>query len=316
MKVATAIISFLALSICLQAQEPILIVNSLTTSSTLPNRFRIASTLPPMPLDEYVSSEGLDSLRASASSQFSIEELRAIKIELATEKVLIVDLRQEPHGYLNNYAVSWYIPKNWINQGLSVQEVLRDEKERLNHLKSAKQLNLHKILEKGAGSDYATMLQLPTLVHYVCNEEDLCHNMNLGYFRIGVTDHLPPTDEMVDRFIALIKTLPDHVHLHFHCSAGAGRATTFMCLYDIVRNAPYVSLEEIIKRQWLLGGSNLLEAPPPSSWKYRYHFARLNFLRRFYQYVKENIDNFSTPYSAWNKRTADAVDTALLTRVH
>ncbi len=299
-------LALLFLSPCLLcANEPLLIVNSLTTSSTLPSRFRIAASLKQQEEESYISSEGLDVLKTSASSQFSIEELRAIKIELAVDKLIIVDLRKEPHGYINNYAVSWYTPKNLVNANLSLSEALQDEKERLGNVKTQTQLNLHKILEKGAGSDYATMLQLPTAVHYVCSEEELCHDMNLGYFRIAVTDHLRPTDEMVDRFIILIQTIPENTHLHFHCSAGAGRATTFMSMYDMIKNANTVSFEEIIERQSRLGGTHLLQPPAPTSWKYRHHFERQAFLKRFYVYARENEDDFTTSFSEWNHRTSN-----------
>lgn len=267
------------------SSERLLIVNSLTTSSTLPSRFR-----------------KFNELCTSASSQFSIEELRAVKIEIAHEKIMIVDLREESHGFINNYAVSWYVAKNWPNVGLPLNELLLDEKKRLKNINLQQRLNLHKILEKGTGTDFVTMLKIPTTVHYVCSEEDLCHDMNLGYTRIPITDHVRPSNEMVDRFITLTKTMHKNTHLHFHCSAGAGRATTFMSLYDMMHNAQNISFEKIIERQFRLGGINLLQAPTPSKWKYRYNLERQAFLRRFYQYARQNSDDFATTYSEWSQR--------------
>lgn len=265
--------------------EPLLIINSLTTSSTLPSRFRL-----------------FDELRASASSQFSIEELRAIKAAISHDRVMIIDLREESHGFINNYAVSWYVPKNWPNVGLALNELLLDEKNRLANARAQHRLQLHKILEKGTGTDFVTMLKIPTTVHYVCSEEDLCHDLNLGYVRIPITDHVRPKNEMVDQFITLIKTMPKNTHLHFHCSAGAGRATTFMSLYDMMHNAQNLSLEKIIERQFQLGGTNLLQAPSSSKWKYRHNLERQAFLRRFYKYARENDDDFTTTYSEWSQR--------------
>ncbi|GAB5411734.1 MAG: protein-tyrosine-phosphatase [Chlamydiales bacterium] len=270
------------------SSERLLIVNSLTNSSTLPSRFR-----------KY------NELRASASSQFSVEELRAVKMEISSDKVMIIDLREESHGFINNYAVSWYVPKNWPNVGLSLDELILDEKNRLTSASQKQRLSLHKILEKGTGTDFVTMLKIPTTVHYVSCEEDLCHDLNLGYFRIPVTDHVRPSDEMIDRFLTLINTMPKNTHLHFHCSAGAGRATTFMSLYDMIHNAQNTSFNEIIERQFQLGGTNLLQAPTSSRWKYRYNLERQAFLRRFYKYVRENDDGFTTPYSVWSERSKE-----------
>ncbi|MDX8431690.1 MAG: hypothetical protein SNF33_07835 [Candidatus Algichlamydia australiensis] len=147
------------------------------------------------------------------------------------------------------------------------------------------------------------MLKLPTAIHYVCSEEQLCHELNLGYFRIPVTDHIRPSNEMVDRFIAFTKGLPEKSHLHFHCSSGVGRATTFLCLYDMMKNANNVSFEEIITRQQHLGGINLINICSPSKWKYQHQLNRAIFLKQFYTYVRENSDNFTTTFTEWSSRS-------------
>ena len=41
---------------------------------------------------------------------------------------------------------------------------------------------------------------------------------------------------------------------HFHCKEGIGRTTTFMIMYDIMKNYKEVSLNDIIKRQYLPSG--------------------------------------------------------------
>ncbi|MDX8431691.1 MAG: hypothetical protein SNF33_07840 [Candidatus Algichlamydia australiensis] len=126
-KLALLVLS-IVFSLPLFPAEPLLIINSLTTSSTLPNRFRNVAPLSFFdPSLSAISNEGLSEMHASASSQFSIEELRAIKTEFSNEHLVIIDLRQESHGFINNYAVSWYVAKNWINQGLSIHDVIRDE---------------------------------------------------------------------------------------------------------------------------------------------------------------------------------------------
>jgi hypothetical protein len=54
----------------------------------------------------------------------------------------------------------------------------------------------------------------------------------------------------------------------FTAEAGLGRTTTFIALYDMLRNANRVSLEEIVHRQKILShGYDVLQPDEPGSWK-------------------------------------------------
>jgi hypothetical protein len=75
-----------------------------------------------------------------------------------------------------------------------------------------------------------------------------------------------------------------------------GRTTTFMAMYDMMKNSKKVSLEDIMERQELLGGVKLLK---PVGGKESESQKRSDFLRQFYQYTKENNDNFKTSWSQW-----------------
>ena len=50
--------------------------------------------------------------------------------------------------------------------------------------------------------------------------------------------------------------------LHFHCLAGYGRTATFMAIYDMMKN-PDVGLSDIVYRQSMTGGENLLNSTSP-----------------------------------------------------
>lgn len=54
--------------------------------------------------------------------------------------------------------------------------------------------------------------------------------------------------------IHIVEDTPNNTSLpiHFHCKAGIGRTTTFMIMYDIIKNYQHISLNDIIKRQVVL----------------------------------------------------------------
>lgn len=53
--------------------------------------------------------------------------------------------------------------------------------------------------------------------------------------------------------------IPKDAWLHFHCRGGRDRTTITMTIIDILQNGKNVSLENIVKRQNLLGGINLFD---------------------------------------------------------
>ncbi len=59
-----------------------------------------------------------------------------------------------------------------------------------------------------------------------------------------------------------------------------------MTLADILKNGRRVPLEEIVRRQHLLGGIDLFQIPAPDGWKTEEAEARREFIRNFYRYVR------------------------------
>ncbi|MBO0694928.1 MAG: protein tyrosine phosphatase, partial [Verrucomicrobia bacterium] len=87
---------------------------------------------------------------------------------------------------------------------------------------------------------------------------------------------------------------------HFHCEAGLGRTTTFMVLYDMLRNATRVSLEDIVRRQAILGyGYDVLQPPEAGNWKAPYMTERAEFIRVFYDYARANPNGRPQLWSEW-----------------
>ncbi|MGO5065025.1 MULTISPECIES: GxGYxYP domain-containing protein [unclassified Clostridium] len=250
----------------------------------IPKKFRKSSDLSNVKKDKNVNLTGLDKLNISGSKQFSEQNLPIVISNIKTSlPITVVDLRQESHGFINGMPVSWANKKNNANVGLTKAEVLKDENNRLNSIKLNSPISFYNHPDKTI---------TPTKVE---NEEKLVNHNSLSYVRVPVTDTKLPTDDMVDYFVDVIKSNPKDTWYHFHCKQGIGRTTTFMIMYDMMRNGKEVSADDIIKRQLLLADFD------EKHMKSFYNNERHDFLQNFYKYVKENGYNFDIKWSDWKK---------------
>lgn len=251
----------------------------------LPKHFRKTNSKITAEGDKAPSLEGLDTLNVSGSAQFCADGLKAIKDSIAYNNTIIdIDLRQESHGFINGMAVSWANKSNNANKGLTKEQVIEEENNKLKSIEIGKPVVF---------SDSFT-----EIAREVMNENDLVKKNEIGYLRIPITDREKPSNDMVDYFVEFVRVLPENTWLHFHCKHGVGRTTTFMVMYDSIKNAKKVSLEDIMSRQVLIGGKELLEGT--SSIEVN-SVKRSKFIIEFYRYCKENKDDFKTPWSQWVK---------------
>lgn len=285
----------LVLAYCLWVMSPVInheytpiLIENMPNVHELPRHFRLSTD----PLRETVSktpsSEGLSTLNISGSAQFSAESLGAILEKIPSKNIIIVDLREETHGFLNGMAVSWYLSRNWGNLDKTESQIEALEEIRLDDAQNQGWVFVYK----------KRLIPFPVHVKSSMTEKTLAKEKSIGYFRLPVTDHKKPTDFDVDSFIAFVKVLPKDTWLHFHCAAGIGRTTTFMVMYDMMRNHKVVSAEDIIRRQALLGGIDLLAPLKDEDWRYPYKMDREEFAQKFYLYCQEN-PNFERNWSDW-----------------
>ena len=243
---------------------------------------------------------GLDKLRASASGQPSVAALKTLhdKIhELEPDaKIFMIDLRQESHGYANALPVSWYIEHNAANAGKNSSEVEKDEVERLKNLRGVDTL-----FEPLGNADKQTFRPIKIIPRVVQTERDVSEQAGFEYKRFAAADMQFPAPEVVDDFIIFVANLPPNAWLHFHCQAGHGRTTTFLVMYDIMKN-PDVPLNEICKRQYLLGGSNLLLEPEGDDWYSKMNRDRAKKIRLFHEFVQgTRAEQIGLQWSEWLK---------------
>lgn len=256
-----------------------------------------------------VSVLGLDNLHIAGSSQFSADGLKQA-IKILPKPIIVVDLRQESHGFINGNAVSWVGIHNLANFGKSDQAINDTENSLLAALSklSKTPVATHYSVATSVITDSNHMRSLK--VKDVMSEQQLAQIDGVGYKRLPVPDSQSPNDQVVDSFVAFVSTLPSSTTLYFHCHDGQGRTTMFMAMDDMMHNAKHVSFKDILSRQAILGGSSLFPYNP-TSFQYPYAKKRLAFLHKFYNYCRENNDNFKTSWSMWlktNQGNSDQLD--------
>ena len=272
------------------------------TGAVFPRSLRFMTDTFTKSLQPVPSRQGLDKLRCSASAEFSGSGLSLIRDKIRTAAgsdavIYVVDLRKESHGFVNgDIPVSQYMKKNRGNANLKAAAVKQAEGKWLQSL-VGKEMTFVPM----GKTDTKLFPACSVKVEKVETEEALASRLGMRYKRIPITDQMAPTDDEVDAFIAFYKSLPKNAWLHFHCHAGHGRTTTFAVFYDILSN-PNVALDDIVARQYALGGTNLFIPSKKDNWKGKEIRKRAEQIRKFYAYVQANRSNqYAQTFSAWVK---------------
>ena len=229
--------------------------------------------------------DGLEKLHASASGQPSLDGVKKLFEEISTiaaqgANIYLLDLREESHGFAEGYPVSFYVEKNRGNYFRGFEESY--ELEQLESLlgKSTEFVPL-------GNFDKAHYKAVTFAPKKISTEKQAAKDAGFIYVRFAATDMIFPSPQVVDSFLNFVKTLHENDWLHFHCQAGHGRTTTFLVFYDILKN-PELSLEDICKRQYYLGGSNLLEKSEGNDFYANAQNSRAELIKLFYKYAHEN----------------------------
>jgi len=230
--------------------------------------------------------EGLENLNASASGQPSLPSLQVLCEKLKTlakpdANIYIVDLREESHGFAEDYPVSFYVEKNRGNYYRGYEAEI--EVEQLESLQG----KLTEFVPLG-NYDKAHYQAVTFAPQKILTEEQAATQVGLKYFRVPATDMMFPSPQAVDKFLDFVATLQPDDWLHFHCQAGHGRTTTFLIMYDILKN-PQLSLEDICKRQYYLGGTNFLEHKNFDKIKLFYRYAHSDKKISWSEYWQKNL---------------------------
>ncbi|PYL73295.1 MAG: hypothetical protein DMF22_01890 [Verrucomicrobia bacterium] len=284
------------------ANSPVLISDiDPKLAKSLPRNFRTTDD----PLEgntgqKIPADTGLTDLHASGGGEFTADGLKLL-LGRTRGPVTVFDLRQETHIFVNGLPISWFATHDWSNIGRTHDEIEADEAARVKSLKAGSKIVVHSgaaIKKPGVTSSAPENVT----VEHASTERDIVEPNRAAYVRLTVTDHARPLDDEVDRFVLVVRTIPENGWAHFHCEAGRGRTTTFMVLYDMLRNATRISLEDIAGRQQLLGYDyDVLRPAGPGNWKAPYTDDRIAFIRAFYDYARANPAGRPQLWSEWLK---------------
>ncbi len=232
----------------------------------------------------------MEDLNISGSGQPSLTGLAMLYNEIRRNyyfdgNIYIVDLREESHGFAirngwEGFPVSYYTEKNLANFFTPKNQIESIEIELLTDMLD-KQIDFLPL----GNEDKKLFKPVNVLVENVMTERQKADDVGFIYVRFPVTDMFFPEPAIVEEFMQFVLNLKENDWVHFHCQAGHGRTTTFMVMYEILKN-PEKSLGEICARY----ETNLIERKVDNGNHDYYieaHNSRAEQLIDFFFYVRD-----------------------------
>lgn len=210
----------------------------------------------PISTTEQVDLTGLRDLPIAGGP---ILPLSTLKERLAPLKgsIIVVDGILSEHGYVNGF------PSTYLGYSHNTPS--------WHHL-------LWRLIYTGTFRSHPEQI-IPPL------EEAKRHGMQYVNLQIGSKFKSP--DKAVDDFVTLFDNAPPDVKVYFHCHHGKGRTSMMIVMADIMKNAPRVALDDIVKRQHLLGSVDLFDTTSWTGGTYATKTLedRKKFIQKFYTFI-------------------------------
>ena len=223
---------------------------------------------------EKVNLEGLNELKASGSNAPLYSQLQQ-RLSFFKEKRLVCDVKESTSTYLNG------IPYRYFGYHY--------EQPELRHY-------LRRLLYSGTLKAHPEWLR---------SEEAEAKANGFDYISAPIGSRYVSSAEGVDKFVATIDSLPPGTWIHFHCERGNGRTSLALAIFDIMKNAPQVALEDIIKRQHLLGSEDLFDVVPWARGSYSLEMLtnRKKFIEDFYAFICQRKAGGQQTWSVWKSES-------------
>lgn len=227
----------------------------------------------PIASSDPANLEGLRELHFAGGPIIPLPELKK-RLNQVKEKIIIIDGIDGQYGYIDGVPNSYF---------------------EYNQKSPSWRSYLWRLLYTGTLKSYPELM--------ISGEEAAkLHGFEYRNFRIG--SKFLSKDEEINKFISFIDTLPENVYLYFHCHYGKGRTSMMMVMADIMKNAPKVSLKDIIQRQHLLGSVNLFDTVSWSRGTYSTLAleSRKKFIENFYEFICQRKAGGVQLWSEWNRQ--------------
>lgn len=226
---------------------------------------------------------GLSDLNISGSARINLPSFRSLLADIKLP-IYVIDLYGEPHCFIQGLPSRWY--------GYS-PETFFTKKPKLPKLTQVRFL-VRRFFRTGK------------LLHQnqdVQSEKEMLEEAGYNYFEARYRRGDIPPHKVVDKIVHIFTNLPNPCWVHFHCSAGQGRTTVVMAMYDILKNGKKVSLETIIDRHSRMRGANLFDTTvwPNGSYTKEALEKRKNFIVHFYEYINDPKGYGTCSWTKWAK---------------
>lgn len=137
----------------------------------------------------------------------------------------------------------------------------------------------------------------------VVSEEEEAKKYDFDYKKVNVGSTFVSSDKDIDNIVAFYDSVPSNAWLHFHCSHGKGRTSIMLVMLDMLKNAPQVTLKNIVKRQHLLGSEDLFDTEIWENGTYTKEKLeqRKEFVEKFYAFICQRKAGGIQKWSDWHQ---------------
>ena len=218
---------------------------------------------------QQVNLRGLRELQASGGTSVRFSDLKR-RLKHTNGPKIIVDGMSEFHGYINGIPTTFFA----YHKEPTLKHIIR-----------------------------RWIFTRTTGIHpeFVTPEEEEAANHGFEYKKVNIGSTFISDDEDIDKIITFYDNLPPNAWLHFHCAHGKGRTSILLVMLDILKNAPMVTVKDIVKRQHLLGSENLFNTEVWKNGTYDKEKLdhRKKFIEEFYKFVCQRKARGIQCWSDW-----------------